>query len=695
MSKISYDSRAILIEGKRMILLSGSIHYPRSTPGMWPELMRKSRKAGLNTIETYVFWNLHEKIRGIYDFSDRLDLRRYCELAQSEGLNLILRIGPYICAETNFGGLPPWLRDVPGMTIRTFNKPFMDEMERWMRMLVEYLRPCFAGNGGPIIMAQVENEYDNIGKYYGEGGEKYCKWAVDLGVSLNLGVPWIMCSGSAPGSIETINGFLAHHGLERQFKEHPDQPAIWTENWPGWYDTWGYSHHARSPEHVAYGVARFFAGGGTGVNYYMWHGGTNFGRESMYLQTTSYDFDAPLDEYGMETRKSRHLAKLHKILADASGILLHLDSPEIRKIGNKASAFIYDGKSKGRLVFLCNDDTGVPASISFEGRTYELKPASVVIIRNNSPVLDTAVLEESKLSCKARWTVKSVLSKFETWEEPIPDDGISCSVRSKTPVEQLSLTRDDTDYCWYTTTMEVKDGRQKKGFLSLKGVADYVYVFIDGQLMASTPVPLKENRVLENDEDFTQAFEFSLKPGRYRLQILCCALGLIKGDWMLGFKNMVKERKGLWGSTSWDGKLLKGDWTMFPGLQGERFRLYDVFACQPEWSSKPRSKRACLRWWRTSFPRPKGNSPIALDLSSMGKGLAWINGICIGRYWLAKSVGRNPISPRDAFIDASFTGMPTQTLYHVPRDFVKDTNSLVIFEEQGGDPNKIRLMLRN
>ena len=136
--KINYDHRAMTIDAQRTFIWSGAIHYPRSTPGLWPSLMQRSKEAGLNTIETYVFWNFHERQRNVFDFSGRLDLLRFCELAQQHDLNVLLRIGPYICAETNYGGFPAWLRDVPDVQIRTLNEPYMREMERWVRFLLMF-----------------------------------------------------------------------------------------------------------------------------------------------------------------------------------------------------------------------------------------------------------------------------------------------------------------------------------------------------------------------------------------------------------------------------------------------------------------------------------------------------------------------------------------------------------------------------
>ncbi|KPK96844.1 MAG: hypothetical protein AMK75_07810 [Planctomycetes bacterium SM23_65] len=394
--RVSYDHRAIKIDGKRTLILSGAIHYPRSTPGMWSELFKRSRDAGLNTVETYVFWNHHERERRLYDFSGRLDVRRFVATAARHGLYVILRIGPYICSETNFGGFPAWLRDLPGIRMRTFNEPFMREMERWVRFFTGYMRGLYAPEGGPIILAQIENEYELIGKKYGRDGKKYARWAIDTALSLDLGIPWIMCVGSAAGAIETINGFYAHPHLDKHFRKHPDQPALWTENWPGWYDTWGAAHRVRMTENVAWATARFFAAGGTGVNYYMWHGGTNFGRTTMYLQTTSYDFDAPLDEWGLATTKSKHLARLHKVLAEHADVLVQSERAKPKRLGRSQYAYRY-ARGKRSLVFLCNDASEAAAELTWDGKTYRIPPVSVTVLAGGRPVMNTAQIRRSSV----------------------------------------------------------------------------------------------------------------------------------------------------------------------------------------------------------------------------------------------------------------------------------------------------------
>ncbi|HNT33836.1 MAG TPA: beta-galactosidase [bacterium] len=693
MSQVSFDSRALKIDGKRTLIFSGAIHYPRSTPAMWPDLMKRSRAAGLNTVETYVFWNLHEPKRRVYDFSDRLDLLQFCRVAQQHGLYVILRIGPYICAETNYGGFPFWLRDVPDMQMRTFNTPFMLEMGRWVRFLCNHLNRMFAPNGGPIIAFQLENEYSLVALHYGDSGQRYLRWTVDLAQELNLGIPLIMCCGSAPGAIETLNGFVMHPKVQEHVKNHPGQPVLWTENWPGWYDTWGYAHRSRSAEHVAYSVARFFAEGGAGVNYYMWHGGTNFGREAMYLQTTSYDYTAPLDEYGLPTTKSNHLTQLHHVLWEHADLLLEKSRVEPQLVGDNQWIYVYENGTDS-LAFLCNDDENKSATISHLGQGYELPALSVILISKGKVLMNTARVAPVSVVQRSVEPISDILAPFECWAEPLPTDwpeGVRAPIRSAAPEEQLQFTQDETDYCWYETRLNIAPSEAGKGELLLEGVADVVYVFVDGQICATTPVPLPEQRGKVDEEGFHQKFELHLNAGTHDLSLLCCAVGLIKGDWMIGYENMVNERKGLWGKARWKGRTLHEPWRIQPGLVGEHCRLFGSAGALVPWQpdgTPQRGKPLC--WLRTRFSRPEGLSPLTLDLVGMGKGLIWLNGHCLGRYWLTPGLGDMNPSKRSV-IEEQRVNEPTQRYYHVPSEWIQDENVLVLFEEVGGDPSLIRL----
>lgn len=688
-STVGYDSRAVLIHGQRTLILSGAIHYARSTPAMWPELMRQSKEAGLNTIETYVFWNLHERERGIFDFSGRLDLFRFCELAEQYGLHVILRIGPYICAEINYGGLPTWLRDVPNIAIRTYNQAFMREKERWVRFLVDYMRPLLASNGGPIILAQLENEYENIANRYAADGQHYLRWVSELGQSLNLGIPLVMCEGATAGAIETMNGYYAHTMLEQHTFHHPDQPALWTENWTGWYDTYGYPHHIRTPQDVAYGVARFVATGGTGVNYYMWHGGTNFGREAMYLQTTSYDFNAPLDEFGQPTTKLRHLAHLHQILTDYAELLLTNERAQPQSLGEMQVAYTYASDTH-TLTFLCND-APLPTNCSWNEEQVALPAHSVLVMVNGRLLFNTSDIATAHVVQRNAQPLEQLISEVVWSAEPLPaawPTALRSTVTEEKPREQLALTHDQTDYCWYSTTFSTLT--DEEGVLSLIGFADIAHIFVDGQFYATSPTPLIENRGSFEGSAFTQSFSLLLPAGEHELAILSCAMGLIKGDWMID-ANMVEERKGLWGHARWKSTALEGPWSMQPGLVGEQTAFFAAGGALVNWqpasvetSGKP------LHWWRLTFARPQEAGPYAVDLGSMQKGMAWLNGRCIGRYWLTPANGEHEAWQKN-IIFAQGSGEPTQRYYHLPYEWLQDKNTLVLFEELGGDPTSITI----
>ncbi|KAG6511705.1 hypothetical protein ZIOFF_029782 [Zingiber officinale] len=194
-TNVTYDGRAIIINGERRVLISGSIHYPRSTPDMWPGLIQKAKEGGLDAIETYIFWNAHEPTKREYNFNENLDFIKFIKIVQDAGLFAILRIGPYVCAEWNYGGFPVWLHQIPGVEMRTDNEIFKAEMQNFTTLIVNMVKNerLFASQGGPIIIAQIENEYGNIMDKYGSAGKRYIQWCANLAETLNIGVPWIMC----------------------------------------------------------------------------------------------------------------------------------------------------------------------------------------------------------------------------------------------------------------------------------------------------------------------------------------------------------------------------------------------------------------------------------------------------------------------------------------------------------------------
>ncbi|KAG2324786.1 hypothetical protein Bca52824_007514 [Brassica carinata] len=399
---VSHDGRAITIDGHRRVLLSGSIHYPRSTPEMWPDLIRKSKEGGLDAIETYVFWNAHEPTRRQYDFSGKLDLIRFLKTIQDEGLYGVLRIGPYACAEWNYGGFPVWLHNMPEMVFRTTNKAFMDEMQNFTTMIVDMVKKenLFASQGGPIILAQIENEYGNVMGPYGESGKAYIKWCANMAQSLDVGIPWIMCQqNDAPQPmLNTCNGFYCDNFVPN----NPNTPKMWTENWTGWFKQWGGKNPHRTAEDVAFSVARFFQRGGTFNNYYMYHGGTNFDRTAggPYI-TTSYDYDAPLDEYGnLNQPKYGHLKQLHDVLHSMERTLTYGNISTI-DFGNSASATIYK-TAEGSSCFFGNGNENSDATITFQGKTYVVPAWSVTIL----PDCKTEAYNTAKITTQTSMMVK-------------------------------------------------------------------------------------------------------------------------------------------------------------------------------------------------------------------------------------------------------------------------------------------------
>ncbi|KHN27596.1 Beta-galactosidase 15 [Glycine soja] len=242
-----------------------------------------------------------------------------------------------------------WLHNMPNMEFRTNNTAYVNEMQTFTTLIVDKMRHenLFASQGGPIILAQ----YGNIMSEYGENGKQYVQWCAQLAESYKIGVPWVMCQQSdAPDPIiNTCNGWYCD-----QFSPNSKiKPKMWTENWTGWFKNWGGPILHRTARDVAYVVARFLQYGGTFQNYYMYHGGTNFGRTSggPYI-TTSYDYDAPLDEYGNKNQpKWEHLKLLHELLKSMEDVLTqgttnHTDYGNLLTINAQTSIMVMkDNKS--------------------------------------------------------------------------------------------------------------------------------------------------------------------------------------------------------------------------------------------------------------------------------------------------------------------------------------------------------------
>jgi beta-galactosidase len=303
------------LDGKSFQIISGEMHYERIPREYWRDRLKKARSMGLNTISTYVFWNVHERMPGVYDFTGQNDVAAFIRMAQDEGLYVILRPGPYSCAEWDLGGFPAWLLADPGIVLRSNDEKFMAPAERWLARLGREVAPLQITRGGPIIAVQVENEYGSFGndkKYLrriynalkNAGLGEALLYTADGGDQLPAGtlpeVPAVVNFG--PGEAKTEFAKLQ--------KFRPGVPLMSGEYWDGWFDHWGEKHHDTDAAQQAQELD-WMLSQGYSVNLYMFHGGTSFGfmsganwdHEKYEPDVTSYDYDSPVSESGALTKK--------------------------------------------------------------------------------------------------------------------------------------------------------------------------------------------------------------------------------------------------------------------------------------------------------------------------------------------------------------------------------------------------------
>lgn len=311
MKSFTFEKEKFLLNGEEFTVISGAIHYFRTVPESWEDRLKKLKACGFNTVETYTSWNLHERREGEFDFSGILDIERFIETAEKTGLYVIIRPGPYICAEWDLGGLPSWLLSYPDIALRCNDPLYLSKVEPYYKELFSRIRPHLCTNGGNVIMVQVENEYGSYGN-----DKEYLRYIVDLyrqnGINCLLftsdGACDFMLGGGTLPEILAVANFGS--GVKDQLlylKEFQgERPLMCGEFWCGWFDHW-YEEHTfqRSPEDILSNLDEFFEIGAS-FNFYMFHGGTNFGfcnganhTGTLYQPTvTSYDYAAPLTEAG-------------------------------------------------------------------------------------------------------------------------------------------------------------------------------------------------------------------------------------------------------------------------------------------------------------------------------------------------------------------------------------------------------------
>jgi beta-galactosidase len=317
--ELRWQQDQFLRNGEPHQIISGALHYFRIPPDLWEDRLLRLRAMGCNTVESYVAWNFHQPYADRpADFSGDRDLGRFLDLAAGLDLDVLVRPGPYICAEWDNGGFPAWLLDdhQAAAALRTSDPGYLDHVDRWFDVLLPIIVRRQADKGGRVVGVQVENEYGSFGNDH----EYLCHLRDGLterGVSVMLftsdGPTRLMLSGGrVPETLATINfGSRQQEAFELLDQLQPDRPGMCMEFWNGWFDHWGEEHHSRTGGDAAAEVEEMLAAGRS-VNFYMAHGGTNFGTwaganlgvdGALQPTVTSYDYDAPIAEDGRLRKK--------------------------------------------------------------------------------------------------------------------------------------------------------------------------------------------------------------------------------------------------------------------------------------------------------------------------------------------------------------------------------------------------------
>jgi beta-galactosidase len=522
-----------LLNGKPFRILSGEMHYARVPRAYWRDRLRMAKAMGLNAVTTYVFWNAHEPRPGVYDFSGNLDVAEFVREAQQEGLYVILRPGPYACAEWEFGGFPAWLLKDPSMVVRSTNPQFLAAARAWLLRLGQEVAPLQIGRGGPIIAVQVENEYGSYGDDHAYM-EDIRQMLVDAGFTSSMlytaDGPEEVPHGSLPDLPVGINygPGEAQKGFATLKKLRADGPFFNSEYWDGWFDHWGAAHAKTNAQQQANDLD-WMLRQGYSVSIYMFHGGTSFGwmngansnGHNYEPDVTSYDYDAALSESGQPTPKY----------------------------------FTF------RDVITRDTGTTAPA--------VPTRPQA------------TAVSEIALGRSASLWS------------------NLPAPVHSEQPLTMEAMDQ-AYGYVLYRTTV---DG-PVAGLLAIGAVHDYAQVYVDGKLAGTIDRRLNQT-----------SLALHIDAAHARLDILLENTGRVNfGPALPG------ERVGLLGGVTLAGRAVTG-W--------ENYSLPMTAVGSLDFASKPCSGPC---FYEASFT-VEHPADTFLDTSALGKGMVWIDGRALGRFW--------------------------------------------------------------
>lgn len=701
---VTYTQRSFKVHGKPRILLSGSIHYHRVPPSDWNNTFQLAKELGLNAIQTYVIWSAHEPEPGKDPYWEGdADLVRFIQLAAANDLYVVLRIGPYICGEYYFGGIPLWMRhvqDEQGNQIECFrcsDPLWKREMQRWVSIVVDKVRPQLASNGGPILWMQVENEY--------EPDNAYLEWAVNMARNVTTDVPWSLC-GHAIDQCNQLNGFGAHEEktkdialctingfwmdqskngdqpsptyFHKLWPQNPAQPAVWTED-QGWFDVWGMGRRVRSTSDQIYGIARFLAYGGSYHNFYMLTGGNNYERRAGRDATTAYAADTAIDNLLLrhEPRFSslRHFfavvrsveEELLKHAAPLAPIPLKPSSlPASSESSSSAEAHTY-----GHLAFLSNFGEGIGSSnyFDFGKNSYFLPNHTVVLLdtSTNTVLYNTSIVEDkTHLRTSNSKRERIPVDSWVFFQEKVGYGAITNAPQSSP--EQLNITDNKSDYMWYSfKTSHV-------GNVSVKAIGEgglqYVYVNGVAKDAIGNDAATSADRALLQDVapsggDKTKVDILSVAMGltnkkKASVDVLSVAMGLTNGgkaasvdilSVAMGMSTSVRPTtgKGIESVTIGKDNPPQTRFATSWKLKGEEKEIYTAQGSKKvNWKPLPSPQlrpNDSLLWLQGRFDLPKWLHPfvggaqpnqtaLVVNLNGLNKGVAYVNDFNIGRYWL-------------------------------------------------------------
>jgi beta-galactosidase len=560
-----------LLDGQRLQIRCGEIHAPRVPREYWQHRLRLAKAMGLNTVCAYLFWNLHEPHQGEFNWIGQADAAEFCRIAQQEGLWVILRPGPYACAEWEMGGLPWWLLKEQDIKVRTRDPRYLSAVRRYLAEVGRVLGPLQITKGGPILMVQVENEYGFYGKdaaYMGDLRQMLLDASFDVPL-FACNPPYALKNGYRADLFPVVNfGADPANGFKALREVLPQGPLMCGEFYPGWFDTWGAPHHLGKTDAYLADLGMML-GRGASFSIYMAHGGTTFGLWSgadrpFKPDTSSYDYDAPISEAGWTAAK---FSKTRDLLAK------HL----------------------------------------LPGETIPEPPA-------RNPVISFATTQARECA--------SVFSNLPT------------AVQDRVP---RAMEQYNQGYGWilYRTTLPAGPART----LEADEVHDFGFVYLDGERVG---VMDRRNRSYK-----------LLLPERSapaRLDVLVVTMGRVN------FGQEVHDRKGLLGPV----RVLSG------AGQGSELTDWQVF-CLPLDAAMlaglhfDSAKSAGPAFWR-AIVELQSPGDTFLDLRTWGKGVVWVNGHCLGRFW---NIG------------------PTQTMY-LPGPWLKaGRNEIIILDVLGPEKPSI------